>query len=161
MKELFQGKNTIELLNEVFLERMKMLVHYHTGLPLIKLDIDYYEKTTMFMGYNLGEKLIAYNLPMYEPNKNQIPQLVHLSLEEFFEIAIYHEIGHHLDYIANPKRKLYREIHIDDVSDEFILEGELNAYKYGRDLVPDHLISYYDILNQFNIEKYNKISNKT
>lgn len=151
----------MESLNGLFLEKMKMLVHCHTGLPLIKLDNDYYEKTTMFMGYNLGEKLIAYNLSMYELNKGQIPELIHLSLEEFFKIAVYHEIGHHLDYIANPNRKLYREIHVDDATNEFILEGELNAYKYGRDLVPDSLISYSGSLNQFNIEKYNKIANET
>ncbi|OBZ10878.1 hypothetical protein [Bacillus sp. FJAT-26390] len=151
----------MELLNDQFLERMKMLVHRHTGLPLIEFDIDYYEKTTMFMGYNLNEKLIAYNLPMYEPNKSQTPELAHLSLEEFFEIAIYHEIGHHLDYIANPNRRLYREMHVEDATVEFILEGEVNAYKYGRDLVPDPLISYYDILNKFNIERRTKIVNKT
>ncbi|TVY04471.1 hypothetical protein [Cohnella terricola] len=150
----------MESLNGLFLERMKTLVHCHTGLPLIELDIDYYEKATMFMGYNLKEKLIAYNLPMYEPNKSQIPELAHLSLEEFFEIAVYHEIGHHLDYIANPNRKLYREILVEDATIEFILEGEMNAYRYARDLVPGHLISYYDILNQFNIEKYNKIANE-
>ncbi|MOA39869.1 hypothetical protein D3C78_1616820 [compost metagenome] len=115
----------------------------------------------MFMGYNLGEKHIAYNLPMYEQNKNQIPELAHLSLEEFFEISIYHEIGHHLDYIENPNRKLYRERHVEEVPNEFILEGEVNAYEYGRDIVPDSLINYFDILNKFNVEKRTKIVDKT
>lgn len=151
----------MEPLNGLFLERMKMLVYSHTSLPLIELDVDYYGETSMFMGYNLGEKLIAYNLPMYELNKSQIPELAHLSLEEFFEISVYHEIGHHLDYVANPNRKLYRETHVENATKEFILEGEVNAYKYGRNLVPDCLLDYFDILNKFNIEKYAKLANET
>lgn len=81
-----------------------------------------------------------------------------LTDEEILSIMTYHEIGHCLDSRKHPPLDLKAiRIKTRGTMEEWIkftLEREKNAWKYGRELVPEHLISEYDKLNEKNMELY-------
>lgn len=134
-------------MNSLFLGLMQDIISLHTqsSCKLVKE-----EEHAFFMAYHFKDNIIKYNLKYLRANKGQINEFDSMDDETFFELGIYHEIGHYLDYQRNKDRALEREAN-DDPDYNFKLVGEQNAWKYGKEILPDKYIESFDILNERNI----------
>ncbi|MCY9698439.1 hypothetical protein [Paenibacillus alginolyticus] len=100
----------------------------------------------------MKDNVIKYNLASLEKMKENSP-LKHLSDEEFFEVCIYHELGHYLDYKKNQDRHSVR-MENDYPELEFKFIGEQNAWRYGKEIIPPYRTEFsknFDKLNESNI----------
>lgn len=68
-------------------------LHTQSSCKLVKE-----EEHAFFMAYHFKDNIIKYNLKYFRANKGQTNEFDNMDDETFFELGIYHEIGHYLDY---------------------------------------------------------------
>jgi hypothetical protein len=88
-------------------------------------------------------------------NKNIHPNIAE---EEVIEIMVCHELGHHKELMFNPFINPIRvkEEGTEEDWDKFVIEREYGAWEYGKQFVPEHLMSEYNKLNENNLQVYKK-----
>jgi hypothetical protein len=143
---LIEKVNRIFKISSFFLNLIQDTISLHTNNTCKLLEE---HEHAFSMAYHLKDNVIKYNLTSLEKMKENGP-LKHLSDEEFFEVCIYHELGHYLDYKRNPDRSSVR-MKNDNPELEFLFIGEQNAWRYGKEILPlyrNDLSKHFDTLNE-------------
>nr|WP_010530222.1 hypothetical protein [Lentibacillus jeotgali] len=125
----------------------------------LDLNCEFNNDLTVPMSYNVSTKTIKFN---YLQVNGYISELFKLreSDETIVKLILYHELGYYLDFKKN-KRDLKILIYgDDDEKEELQSEIEVNAWEYGRTLVPEQLVKSYDKIREFEKMRIQEAINK-
>jgi hypothetical protein len=140
-------------MTSLFFDLMQDIVSVHSSCKLLQE-----EEYTFIMAYHYKDNVIKYNIERLQSSKQDIKEFKNLNFETYFELCLYHELGHYLDYKNNKDRALVRETN-DDPDNNFKFIGEQNAWKFGREIIPSRLQVDFDLLNESNLNFWkNKIT---
>lgn len=117
---------------------IKNTLHEHN------LDINYEFNNNLPapMSYNVSTNTIKFNYLKVNGYRGKIS--IKESDENFVKIILYHEIGYYL-YFKKNKHDLRILIYgHEEEKENLISKIEINAWEYGRTLVPEQLLKSYD-----------------
>lgn len=117
---------------------IKNTLHEHN------LDINYEFNNNLPapMSYNVSTNTIKFNYLKVNGYRGKIS--IKESDENFVKIILYHEIGYYLDFKKNKHDLRILIYGHEEEKENLISEIEINAWEYGRTLVPEQLLKSYD-----------------
>jgi predicted SprT family Zn-dependent metalloprotease len=110
----------------------------------LDINVEISNKLNVPMSYNVSTNTIKFNYLKVNGYNAQINFKIKETDENFVKIILYHELGYYLDFKKNKRDLrilLYGE---DEEKEQLMAEIEVNAWDYGRTLVPEHLVESYD-----------------
>ncbi len=117
---------------------IKNTLHEHN------LDINYEFNNNLPapMSYNVSTNTIKFNYLKVNGYRGKIS--IKESDENFVKIILYHEIGYYLDFKKNKHDLRILIYGHEEEKENLISKIEINAWEYGRTLVPEQLLKSYD-----------------
>ncbi|WML53195.1 hypothetical protein RCG17_00280 [Neobacillus sp. PS3-12] len=110
----------------------------------LDINVEISNKLNVPMSYNVSTNTIKFNYLKVNGYNAQINFKIKETDENFVKIILFHELGYYLDFKKN-KRDLRILLYGEDKEKELLMaEIEVNAWDYGRTLVPEHLVESYD-----------------
>ncbi|WP_026695618.1 hypothetical protein [Peribacillus kribbensis] len=109
-----------------------------------KLDINYEfnNSLTAPMSYNVSTNTIKFNYLEVNGYKGKIR--IKETEENMVKIILYHEIGYYLYFKKNKSNLRILAYGGEEEKVNLQSEIEINAWEYGRTLVPEQLVKSYD-----------------
>lgn len=117
---------------------IKHTLHEHN----LNINYEFNNNLPAPMSYNVSTNTIKFN---YLQINGYIGRFrIKETDENFVKVILYHEIGYYLDFKKN-KHDLRILMYGDDEEKENLKSQiEMNAWEYGRTLVPEQLLELYD-----------------
>ncbi|PLR66966.1 hypothetical protein H4O14_09355 [Bacillus sp. PAMC26568] len=117
---------------------IKNTLHEHN------LDINYEFNNNLPapMSYNVSTNTIKFNYLKVNGYRGKIS--IKESDENFVKIILYHEIGYYLDFKKNKHDLRILIYGHEEEKENLFSKIEINAWEYGRTLVPEQLLKSYD-----------------
>jgi hypothetical protein len=111
-----------------------------------KLNIDYEinNKIPAPMSFNVSTNTIKFNYLQVNGYIANINFKIKETDEDCVKIILYHQLGYYLDFKKNKHDLRIIKYGEDDEKAELLATIEMNAWDYGRTLVPEKLVNSYD-----------------
>lgn len=110
----------------------------------LNINVEFSDQLKAPMSYNGSTNTIKFNYLQINGYNAKINFKIKETDENFVKIILYHELGYFLEFRKNTrilKTLIYGE---EEEKEQLLAEIEVNAWEYGRTLVPESLLNAYD-----------------
>lgn len=121
----------------------KIIKHTLQELKL-NINVESSDKLTAPMSYNVSTNTIKFNYIQINGYNAKINFKIKETDENFVKLILYLQLGYYLEFRKNTrvlKTLIYGE---QKEKEQLLAEIEVNAWEYGRTLVPEYLLKAYD-----------------
>jgi hypothetical protein len=119
---------------------IKKTLHEHN----LDINYEFNNKLTAPMSYNVSTNTIKFNYLQINGYQAKMNFKIKETDENFVKIILYHEIGYYLSFKKHKhdlRTLLYGG---EEEKEQLISEIDINAWEYGRTLIPKQLVESYD-----------------